>query len=222
MSNCPVCNQPTVGMLCHACSFDRSMDYENYSTLAPLPQGLPSASGWLHRSGSTSTSLFSCPNCGGRQFTISIPFRACICTCCDQAVSMDQPLEEADAWKKQIARLSQLIHRRRSTMERQETTKPPLLSKVQVRIRLIQLICNFVTMLCQERPKSPPLSEEQVSDIMEARYHQAHRANRIIGACSQVIEANRLEQADILLDSLSKILANWPVKLLAPGENRQS
>ena len=195
MSNCPVCNQPTVGMLCHACSFDRSMDYENYSTLAPLPQGLPSASGWLHRSGSTSTSLFSCPNCGGRQFTISIPLRACICTCCDQAVSMDQPLEEADAWKKEIARLAQLIHRRRSTMERQKTTKPPLLSEEQAHIRLSQLISNFVTMLCQGPPKSPPLS---------------------------YIEANRLEQADILLDSLSKILANWPVKLLAPGENRQS
>ena len=108
---------------------------------------------------------------------------------------MDQPLEEADAWKKEIARLAQLIHRRRSTMERQKTTKPPLLSEEQAHIRLSQLISNFVTMLCQGPPKSPPLS---------------------------YIEANRLEQADILLDSLSKILANWPVKLLAPGENRQS
>lgn len=206
MSNCPVCNQPTVGMLCQACSFDRSMDYENYSTLAPLPQGLPSVSGWPHRSGSASTSLFSCPNCGGRQFTISIPFRACICTCCDQAVSMDQPLEEADAWKKQIARLSQLIHRRRSTMERQETTKPPLLSEEQAHIRLSQLISNFVTMLYLGPPKSLPLS------YIEACNHQADQANQAIEACRQAIKANQLEQADILLDSLSKILANWPVK----------
>ena len=177
MSNCPVCNQPTVGMLCQACSFDRSMDYENYSTLAPLPQGLPSVSGWLHRSGSASTSLFSCPNCGGRQFTISIPFRACICTCCNQAVSMDQPLEEADTWKKQIARLAQLIH-------------------------------NLSTMMRQEPLKSPPLSKEQFWYILEAN----DLADQIIEACEQAIEANRLEQADILLDSLSKILANWPVK----------
>lgn len=208
MSNCPVCNQPTVGMLCQACSFDRSMDYENYSTLAPLPQGLPSVSGWLHRSGSASTSLFSCPNCGGRQFTISIPFRACICTCCNQAVSMDQPLEEADTWKKQIARLAQLIHSRRSTMERQETTKPPPLSKGQAYIRLAQLIHNLSTMMRQEPLKSPPLSKEQFWYILEAN----DLADQIIEACEQAIEANRLEQADILLDSLSKILANWPVK----------
>ena len=184
MSNCPVCNQPTVGMLCHACSFDRSMDYENYSTLAPLPQGLPSASGWLHRSGSTSTSLFSCPNCGGRQFTISIPFRACICTCCDQAVSMDQPLEEADAWKKQIARLAQLIHSRRSTLLSEELTA-----------RLEHLTHNlFFAMELQ----TPPFSDEQLLDILDT--------------CIQTfdaIEANRLEQANILLDSLSKILANY-------------
>lgn len=197
MSNCPVCNQPTVGMLCQACSFDRSMDYENYSTLAPLPQGLPSVSGWLHRSGSASTSLFSCPNCGGRQFTISIPFRACICTCCNQAVSMDQPLEEADAWKKQIARLAQLIHSRRSTLLSEELTA-----------RLEHLTHNlFFAMELQ----TPPFSDEQLLDILDTRIQTFY-----------AIEANRLEQANILLDSLSKILANPQVKLLAPGENRQS
>ena len=217
MSNCPVCNQPTVGMLCHACSFDRSMDYENYSTLAPLPQGLPSVSGWPHRSGSSSTSLFSCPNCGGRQFTISIPFRACICTCCDQAVSMDQPLEEADAWKKQIARLAQLIHSRRSTMERQKTTKPPLLSKTQAYIRLSQLIRNYTTIIILHQETS-----EQLRDSWQSYLHHTAQTNQAIDACWEAIEANRLEQANILLDSLSKILANPQVKLLAPGENRQS
>ena len=131
MSHCPVCNQSTIGMLCQACGFDCSMDYENHPTLSPVSSGLPSVSGRIRRSGSAPAGLFSCPGCGGTQFSISIPLRACICTGCGQTVSMDQPLEEADAWKTQMASLARLMNSRHAAMEHEETPPPAPESREQ-------------------------------------------------------------------------------------------
>lgn len=131
MSKCPVCNSPIIGILCEECGFDRSMDYENYPTLAPLPQNLPSVSSRIRQHGAASASLFSCPGCGGKQFSISIPLRACVCTGCGEAVGLDRPLEEADAWKSQMENLTHLIRSRHSVMDRQLRNVLAALSKLQ-------------------------------------------------------------------------------------------
>ena len=131
MSSCPVCNQPITGMLCEACGFDRSTDYENHPTLSPLSSGLPSVSGRIRRDSTASAGLFSCPGCGGRQFSISIPLRACICAGCGQSVGLDRPLEEAGAWKTHMESLAQIMRSRRSDLSRREKAQPPAPSREQ-------------------------------------------------------------------------------------------
>jgi len=124
MMNCPVCDQPSGGIICESCGFDRSMDYENFPTLVPLPQNSASVSGRSRQRRTHAASLFSCPNCGGRQFSISIPHGACICAGCGEMIHLRNPLAASDAWKAQMTKLVRLLHARHAAVSHQDSGQP--------------------------------------------------------------------------------------------------
>lgn len=68
--------------VCPICGFDPSLDYENFPTLAMLPENMPSASqkqaDWEH----SLQGCVRCKNCGSHLFTIASADNSCICIRC--------------------------------------------------------------------------------------------------------------------------------------------
>lgn len=87
MYQCPVCGKENTSLICAACGFDTSKDYEGYPTLAPLPPGIPSRGA----AGKNLEDMHRCEGCGGLLFYLNPAKGICVCAKCSREVPVGTP-----------------------------------------------------------------------------------------------------------------------------------
>lgn len=95
--NCPICEKKLTAVVCD-CGYDRSRDYENYPTFAPVPRGLESIAVLRDRL----NNLVRCAGCGGHTFVLNRKDGNLACSGCGRALTAEElkPLTDALGMRK--------------------------------------------------------------------------------------------------------------------------
>jgi len=89
MRRCPVCGRENRQLLCGGCGFDGSCDYERYPTLGNLNGRVDAVSRRKAARQAAEAGTLSCPNCGGKQFSVDFEKQTYRCGGCGHLIGVN-------------------------------------------------------------------------------------------------------------------------------------
>lgn len=107
MSTCPVCGRELQNAVCSVCGFDKSCDFEHYSTLSEVKSSVSSISNLKKTYEENQKKYLSCKNCGGKAFYIDIETHQCICLKCSKP--LDGKYHDTNQLQKQYERKNSIF-----------------------------------------------------------------------------------------------------------------
>jgi len=99
MWQCPVCETNNSQLQCKKCGFDGSCDYEQYPTLGNPNGRVDAVSRRKAARQAAEAGTLSCPNCGGKQFSVDFEKQLYLCSSCGNRFSPKKAEEKPEEKK---------------------------------------------------------------------------------------------------------------------------